>query len=394
MLWNRLIQGAALCGCLLAWMADAGVGQVLEPEKSPPPTFFTPPGRHADGAIVMPPPMRPGKVPDVIWRQGDGPMEAIRPSDHWVGLQCGLVSPALRAQLGLEEEQGVLVEEVVQESPGAKAGIQRFDVLVQAGDRKLTKVQDLVDEVDKVKNAPLAIELIRKGEKVAVEVTPEKRPPIAAPGDESAEDSEGEWSNFFDYMQHWKPGQDGRPSMKLRFWRQPGTILPSRPKPVETLPGNVKIQIRKQGDAPAEIEVTRGDETWSVNEDELDQLPADLRPHVERWLGAPHGPARRWEAPSEPLKLPNALENMIEKRFDEMNRRLDQLPNPLGKDGVIEKRFEEMNRRLDQMRDSLNELRGKSEEAPQVEPKVEEELEPEAAPEPEAPEPKASAGQV
>ena len=391
MLWNRLIQGAALCGCLLAWMADAGYGQVLEPENSPPPTFFTPPGRHTDGAIVMPPPMRPGEMPDVIWQQGDEPVEAIRPSDHWVGLQCGLVSPALRAQLGLEDKQGILVEEIVKESPGAKAGIQRFDVLIRAGNRKLTKVQDLIDEVDKVKNAPLAIELIRKGEKVAVEVTPEKRPPIVAPGNESTEDSEGEWSNFFDYMQHWKPGQDGRPSMKFRFWRQPGTILPGQPKPGDKLPGNVKIQIRKQGDTPAEIEVTRGDETWKVNEDELDQLPADLRPHVERWLGAPHGPARRWEAPSEPLKLPNALENMIEKRFDEMNRRLDQLPNPLGKDGVLEKRFEEMNRRLDQMRDSLNELRSKSEDAPEAEPKVEEEPQP---PEPEAPEPKASAGQV
>lgn len=394
MLWKRRIQAVVICVCLLAGMVETGVGQVLEPKKSPPPTFFTPPGRHTDGAIIMPPPMRPGKLPDVIWRQGDEPVEAIRPSDHWVGLQCGLVSPALRAQLGLEDKQGILVEEVVKASPGAKAGIQRFDVLIRAGDRKLTKVQDLIDEVDKVKNAPLAIELIRKGEKVAVEVAPEKRPPIAAPGDESAEDSEGEWNNFFDYMQHWRPGQDGRPSMKFRFWRQPGTILPSQPKPAEELPGNVKIQIRKQGDTPAEIEVTRGDETWSVNEDELDQLPADLRPHVERWLGAPHGPVRRWEAPSEPLKLPNALENMIEKRFDEMNRRLDQLPNPLGKDGVLEKRFEEMNRRLDQMRDSLNELRGKTDEAPKVEPKVEEEPEPEAAPEPEAPELKASAGQV
>jgi DNA repair exonuclease SbcCD ATPase subunit len=78
---------------------------------------------------------------------------------------------------------------------------------------------------------------------------------------------------------------------------------------------------------------------------------------------------------------------MIEKRFEELNRRLEQLPNPLeGREGMIEKRFEEMNHRLDQLRDALDELRGKRHEKPKQEPKVD--------PEPEAPKPEPSGAEA
>lgn len=191
----------------------------------------------------------------------------------------------IQAQLNLKEGQGIVVEAVVEDSPGAKAGIKQYDVLVRAGDRELTKVQDLIDEVDKVKAGKLSIELVRQGEKMTVEVTPEKRPPSAPPSGEAVDDSADEWRGFFDYMQQWEPGKDGRPSMKFRFWRQPGTFLPGGPKPEERLPGNVTVHIEKKGDQPASIEVTRDGKSWNVTENELDKLPGDLRPHVERMLG-------------------------------------------------------------------------------------------------------------
>ena len=408
MVWSKLIRGAGLWAGTTLILVSVAAAQMPEgqgPEGHggyPPPTFFAPPGNPTDGAILMHPPIPPGSGPQVFWYQGNGPQEMIKPSDHWVGLQCGKIDSALQAQLGLEEGKGVLVQAVVEESPGAKAGIEKYDVLIRAGDRELTKVQDLIDEVDKVKEGKLTIELIRKGEKKTVELTPEKRPPIEALRDEAVDDSSEEWKNFFDYMQQWEPGKDGRPSMKFRFWRQPGTILPGEPDPAEKLPGNVKIQIRKEGGKPAEIEVTRDDESWSVNENELDKLPDDVRPHIERMLGAAHGPVGRWGIPPEGFRLPDAAQDwgsMIEKRFEEMNRRIDRLPNPLeGREGVLEKRFEDMNRRLDQLRDSLDELRSKRREKskddvkdkPQSEPETSDQPEPKAEAEPEAPQPESS----
>lgn len=389
MFWNRLSRGAAVWACVA--LISVGVAAAQDMSKGrrpgegiyPPPTFFAPPGRDTNGAIIMQPPIPPSAMPQVIWQSGDPPPEAVKPSDHWLGLQCGKLSEALRAQLGLDEEQGILVEALVDESPAAKAGIEKYDVLIQAGDRKLTKVQDLIDEVDAVKDGKLSIELIRKGKKKTLEVTPEKRPPMEALGEEPQDDSPGEWKDFLEHMKQWEPGKDGRPSMKFRFWRQPGTILPKESKPAQKLPDGVKIEIRKEGDKPAEIKVTRGDENWSVTENELDQLPDDLRPYVEGTLGKPHGPEGAWSFPPEGFKVPNPLEgreDMIEKRFEELNRRLEQLPNPLeGREGMIEKRFEEMNKRLDQLRDALNELRGKRREKPKDEPKAE--PQPEAAPE-------------
>jgi len=97
-------------------------------------------------------------------------------------------------------------------------------------------VQDLIDEIDKVKEGNLSIELIRKGEKKTVEITPEKRPPIeplrmrpSAIPPRSGRTSSTTCSSG-------SRARNGRPSMKFRFWRQPGHD-PSRPtESAEKLP--------------------------------------------------------------------------------------------------------------------------------------------------------------
>ena len=56
---------------------------------------------------------------------------------------------------------------------------------------------------------------------------------------------------------------------------------------VATIPNGVSVNIQKQDDQPARITVKRGDETWEVVGDDpesLNQLPEDLRPFVEQML--------------------------------------------------------------------------------------------------------------
>lgn len=370
MFWDRVSLVGGVFFCVVVLAAGAVCAQLPERADGPPPTFFSPPGGDTGGAIIMQPPIPPGAVPQVIWQNGDQMQEVIKPSDHWVGLQCGRMDAALRAQLGLDEDQGVLVEAVVEESPAAKAGVEKYDVLIKAGDRKVTKVQDLIDEVDKVKEGKLSVELIRKGKKKTVELTPEKRPEAPEVGDEPVGDVNSEWNKFFDYMQQWEPGKDGRPAMKFRFWRQPGTIMPSQPKPGDKLPGNVKVEIRKEGDKPAEIDVTRGDESWTVKEGELDKLPDDLRPHVERMLGRPKRPMGWPVVPPQGFKVPNPME---------------------GREGMFEKRFEDMNRRFDRIERSLKDLFDRSDKKPEIKPKDEPKEKPKEESRPEAPKPSSAA---
>ena len=53
---------------------------------------------------------------------------------HWIGMLGGPATPELRAQLDIPEGQGLLVRQVVPDSPAAKAGLQDFDILLKAND--------------------------------------------------------------------------------------------------------------------------------------------------------------------------------------------------------------------------------------------------------------------
>ncbi len=56
---------------------------------------------------------------------------------YWIGVACESLSPAMRAQLGLAEEQGVLVQDVVAESPAAQAGLRRYDVILAVAEEPI-----------------------------------------------------------------------------------------------------------------------------------------------------------------------------------------------------------------------------------------------------------------
>ena len=55
----------------------------------------------------------------------------------FLGIQPERVDPALRAQLDLPDGVGILVAEVVEGSPAARAGLKAFDVLHRLDDQIL-----------------------------------------------------------------------------------------------------------------------------------------------------------------------------------------------------------------------------------------------------------------
>ena len=111
----------------------------------------------------------------------------------------------------------------------------------------------------------------------------------------------------------------------------------------------MSVAISKEGDQPAKITVHRGNDKWEVTEKDLDKLPADVRPFVEQMLGhgmvgvvggavppmmsggfSAGGGTFQLPAPpagmTQPQPFPGSPDRqMMEKRFDEMNRRMDQL---------------------------------------------------------------------
>ena len=157
--------------------------------------------------------------------------------------------------------------EVVPDSPAAKAGLRKNDVLVAAGDEEIGTPRDLVKSVRKVQDKELKLKLIRAGELKEITVKPDKRRPI-------------------ELRQVWRSNPDGKP-FNVQIFR-PGHVLPANVTLQlnrRELPEDMTVTVSKHGKDPAKITVQQGDKSWDVTEDKLDELPEEVRPHVEPMLG-------------------------------------------------------------------------------------------------------------
>jgi len=94
-----------------------------------------------------------------------------------IGLQVQPMTPELRAHMKAPTEAGVLVVRVEEGSPGAKAGVRVGDVVTQAGQEPVESPHDLMRRVARVPEGErLVLGLVRDGQKLEVEVSPQGRP--------------------------------------------------------------------------------------------------------------------------------------------------------------------------------------------------------------------------
>jgi hypothetical protein len=254
---------------------------------------------------------------------------------YWLGIEVLPVPPALREHLNLPEKQGLLVQGVAADSPAAKAGIVQHDVLLRVGDKPLREPHDLILAIEATKEGKLKIDLIHGGKPNTVEAAPAKRPAeLRGPAGEASAD---DWQTMEKWMEGMWPngGVEGqRPPLRFRIFH-PGAIVPHDVVVSPPLPPNMSITISKEGDQPAKIVVKRGDEKWELTEKQLDKLPADVRPHVERMLGrgalgiigglGSVDVLPEIAPPDRAGPSSSATEGRLEKRFDEMSRRIDKL---------------------------------------------------------------------
>ncbi|OHB67903.1 MAG: hypothetical protein A2V70_17165 [Planctomycetes bacterium RBG_13_63_9] len=293
-------------------------------------------------------------APAVKVEQEDALFPSVVLGKYWLGVECGFDdSAALRAQLGLPEGEGIVARGVMPDSPAAKAGLQQHDVLVTAGEKTLKTPQDLIDAIEAAEGKEFTIELFRGGQKKTIAAMPEKRPEHARPAQVPfpGDEAHRAYEKALQWLQQMN-SDDVHGPFRFRVIR-PGAILPPGSPVHRPLPGNMSISINKQGDQPAKIVVKRDDETWELTEKDLDQLPEDVRPHVEGMLGrmpgGPMGPLHRfdfipdWTAPRNPMpKIQDYLKQVPDAAFPErMKERMEKR---------IENRMEEMERRMEQLR--------------------------------------------
>jgi hypothetical protein len=206
---------------------------------------------------------------------------------YWIGVVSEPAGAALHAQLpDMPKGAGLVVQQVVADSPAAKASIQPNDILFAAGDKSLGQVSDLSAAIAAGKDSELAIKLLRGGKTMTITVKPEEQKVSGLKLNELAPDDKAV-RLFVNQLQ-----PDAlRPLIlhDLKIGTADGTaVLAGAIK--HELPDDMTVDIHREGKKPAKVTVKKGDQKWEVNEDQLDKLPEDARHEVEPLLGG--GPER------------------------------------------------------------------------------------------------------
>ncbi|MEX0613308.1 MAG: PDZ domain-containing protein [Pirellulales bacterium] len=275
-------------------------------------------------------PERPGPTDGAIIDEPAAPK-------YWIGLVGGPIGPdhPLRAHVDIPEDQGMLVVEVVPDSPAAKAGVKTNDLLLRANDADLREMQDLVKLVitEGEKKGQIAVEVLRRGQRETVYITPEERP-ADAPRPQGGGFGRAFAPGFG------MPGGVELPQDLLREFRDvplefrqfgPGVVVGGGGAGIANLPNGVSVSINKQGDEPTRITVKRGGETWEVVGDDpksLEQLPEDLRPIIEQMLHGHSLPGMNFRQPGQG-GLPELGDGRLRERLERMERRMQELQERL-----------------------------------------------------------------
>lgn len=103
---------------------------------------------------------------------------ATQDKEPWLGVRVQAAPAVLRDQLGLEEDEGVVVEVLAPDSPAAKADIKVNDILLAMDETKLSTPAGLRDELRKHEpGESIQLKILRKGERSEATVVLEEKKP-------------------------------------------------------------------------------------------------------------------------------------------------------------------------------------------------------------------------
>jgi hypothetical protein len=327
-----------------------------------------------DGDTSERPRRRRVVVQDVLIDDTDKP-EAER---RWIGLSCYPADETLRSQLKLGENEGLVVEALVPEGPADAAGVEAGDVLLKAGEATLSDVPDLAKAIAEAGDKPVTLTLIRAGEKKTVEVTPAVR--------DEADDAPGapQPTEF----RHWiERAGAAMPHLAQRLGRDILFLRAGPPMQVE-FPADLSLSISKSGNEPGKLTVKKGDQTWEIAENELGNLPDEVRGYIEMYLGKPPTPPLPKELADKlgdvkPFSIPlpppgppgdvtrpyrEEIRRRVEDGVEHVERRLQQevAPHAAELQERLEKLEKRLQERLEQIDKVLEDLKEKGEAAEQA----------------------------
>ncbi len=110
-----------------------------------------------------------------------------RVSRGWLGVSIQRLTPELARSFGVKPGEGVLVSDVVDDTPAEKAGLRAGDIIVALNDESLDSHTELSQRIAALDPGDtVALELLRDGKRTTMDVTLAERPPQDGETEESA----------------------------------------------------------------------------------------------------------------------------------------------------------------------------------------------------------------
>lgn len=126
-------------------------------------------GRSHDVKVVIQKPKPKYKI--VVWDANTGK----HVSTYEIGVETSAAPASLLAQLVLPGGKGVIVDKVKPNTPAAKFGLQKHDLILRIGNEHITKSSDIGRQLDKAAGKPVPLEYLRAGKKRWDNITARKR---------------------------------------------------------------------------------------------------------------------------------------------------------------------------------------------------------------------------
>jgi len=163
----------------------------------------------------------------------------------WLGVSIQKVTPELASSLGLADSRGALVAEVTGESPAAKSGMERGDVIVGFNGKKVEEssaLPRLVAETAVGKTVP--VEVVRNGKTKTLEVTIARMTEETAQAENSPEAAQkSKWGLA---LRELRPEERAELKLKDGEGVMFTGVLPDSPAAEASLqPGDVIVEVNK-----------------------------------------------------------------------------------------------------------------------------------------------------
>ncbi len=88
-----------------------------------------------------------------------------------VAIAPGHVAKRLRRAVGLPEAEGLLIRDVTEDSPAARAGLAQGDLIVAAGTGPVRTVDDLYGALEAARGGALELQILRGADERTIQVT-------------------------------------------------------------------------------------------------------------------------------------------------------------------------------------------------------------------------------